>query len=179
VASAPTDNGRVEVSIQWTEARRPPDALSRFLSSQMFTIEAQGFRVVSQRSRSVSFRRRRLFRRDQRFTVTVTAGKAGGSIVKVEGSVRRKLESAFGESGDRNGSKADDLAEMQDELRRVYELVGKPSAFLEAKGKVTLLADCLATERGIDGDEALRLAYDRSLAEHREYLAAKGISPMP
>ena len=162
--------------MQWTEARRPRDALSRFLSNQMLTIEAQGYRVMSQRARSVSFSRRRLFRRNQRFTITVTPGKAGGSIVKVEGSVRRKLESAFGESGDRNASKADDLAEMEDELRRVYELAGKPSAFPEAKGKVTLLADCLATERGIERDEALRLAYDRSLAEHREYLAAKGIS---
>ena len=162
--------------MQWAAPRRPRQALSDFLSNQMLTIEAQGYLVMSQRARSVSFRRRRLFRRDQRFTITVTAGKAGGSIVKVEGSVGRKLESAFGKLGDRNGSSPDDWAEMEDELRRIYELVGKPSAFPEAKGKVTLLADCLATERGIERDEALRLAYDRSLAEHREYLAARGIS---
>ena len=115
--------------------------------------------------------------KDERFTITATAGKGGGgSIVKVEGSMRRKLQSALGKIGDRDRSKAHDLAEMEDELRRVYELVGKPSAFPEAKGKVILLADCLATERGIDRAEALRLAYDRSLAEHREYLATKGIS---
>ena len=162
--------------MQWTEALPPHAALSRFLANHILTIEAQGYRVVSRGARSISFRRRRFYRRDQRFTLTATAGKAGGSIVKVEGSMPRKLESAFGAIGDRNGSKAHDWAEMEDELRRIYELVGKPSAFPEAKGKVTLLADCLATERGIDRDEALRLAYDRSLAEHREYLAAKGIS---
>jgi hypothetical protein len=163
--------------MQWTEARSPRNALSLFLTKQKITIEAHGYRVTRQRSRSVSFRRHRLLSRDQTFTITATAGKAGGgSILKVEGSVSRKLESALGKIGDPDGSKPDDLAEMEDELKRVYELVGKPSAFPEAKGKVTLLADCLATERGIDRDEALRLAYDRSLAEHREFLAAKGIS---
>src|SRR5262249_48406046 len=171
-----------EVSIQWARPLPPDEALSRFLSKQRLTIEAQGYRVVSQHSRSVSFRRHRFYRRDQMFTITATAGKAGGSIVKVEGSIRRKLESAFGEVGDRNGSKTQerdqghDPDEMENELRGMYELIGKPSAFPEAKGKVILLADCLATERGIDRDEALRLAYERSLTEHRAYLSAKGIS---
>jgi hypothetical protein len=74
-----------------------------------------------------------------------------------------------------NGSRSHECAEMDDELQRIYALVGKPHAFKEAKGKVEELADKLTVE-GVDRDEALRRAYTRSLTEHREYLAAKGIS---
>jgi hypothetical protein len=61
------------------------------------------------------------------------------------------------------------------ELRKIYERVGKPEAFGEAKEKVVELAAQLVERDGIGMDEALRTAYRRSLAEHREYLAAKGL----
>jgi hypothetical protein len=113
----------------------------------------------------------------------------------VEGSMRRRLRATFAGIADAhrtngaspvsttgeqrassNGAAPRAWAEMETELRRIYELVGKPSAFREAKGKVEVLADCLCRERRIDHDAALKLAYHRSLTEHREYLAAKGIS---
>ena len=78
-------------------------------------------------------------------------------------------------NGNGNGSNGSDCAEMDEELQRIYEVVGKPHAFKEAKGKVEELADQLTSE-GVAPDEALRRAYSRSLTEHREYLAAKGIS---
>jgi hypothetical protein len=62
------------------------------------------------------------------------------------------------------------------ELREIYEKVGKPEAFAEAKEKVVDLAAQLVEREGLDMDEALRTAYRRSLAEHREYLAAKGLA---
>jgi len=77
-------------------------------------------------------------------------------------------------NGSGNGSNGG-CTEMDDELQRIYELVGKPWAFKEAKVKVDELAEQLTLE-GVAPDEALRRAYDRSLTEHREYLAAKGLS---
>jgi hypothetical protein len=62
------------------------------------------------------------------------------------------------------------------ELREIYEKVGKPEALVEAKEKVVDLAAQLVERDGIEMDEALRTAYRRSLAEHREYLAAKGLA---
>jgi hypothetical protein len=168
-----------EVTMQWTEARPPDAALSQLLTDQLETIVAQGYRIGRWQARLISFRRRRFYHRDQNFTITATAGKASGSIVRVEGSMPPELESVFGKLGDRNRSQAHDWGEREDELRGIYQLVGKPSAFPEAKSKVILLADRLATERGIDRDQALRLAYERSLAEHREYLAANRISRHP
>jgi hypothetical protein len=77
-----------------------------------------------------------------------------------------------------NGSDVSDpeIAELEAELQRIYEKVGQPDAFEEAKGKVTDLADDLAERDGIDMGEALRTAYRRSLTEHRDYLAAKGLA---
>jgi hypothetical protein len=85
------------------------------------------------------------------------------------------LEPVNGNGNGSNGSNGSDCAEMDDELQRIYELVGKPHAFKEAKGKVEELADQLTTE-GVAPDEALRRAYTRSLTEHRDYLATKGIA---
>jgi hypothetical protein len=62
------------------------------------------------------------------------------------------------------------------ELREIYEKVGKPDAFAEAKEKVVDLAAQLVEREGLGMDEALHTAYRRSLAEHREYLAAKGLA---
>jgi hypothetical protein len=69
-----------------------------------------------------------------------------------------------------NGSESD-IAELEDELRQIYERVGHPESFGEAKEKVTDLADQLVEEDGMSRDEALRAAYERSLTEHREYVA--------
>jgi hypothetical protein len=169
-----------DVHLQWPESRPPDEALSRLLAGHYDTIEGQGYSEGRRTRRSVSFTRRRLFYpRNERFTILATEGENGGSVVMVEGSMRRKLRSTFAEiaeQGNSNGSKARDWAEMERELRKIYELVGKPSAFAEAKGKVQVLADCLSNERGIAQSEALRLAYERSLTEHRDYLTAKGIS---
>ncbi len=65
-------------------------------------------------------------------------------------------------------------SDLEDELREIYERVGHPEAFEEAKRKVTDLAGELVQDEGMPGNEALRVAYERSLAEHREYLAARG-----
>jgi hypothetical protein len=62
------------------------------------------------------------------------------------------------------------------ELREIYDKVGKPEAFGEAKEKVVSMAAELVVRDGIDMAEALRIAYRRSLAEHREYLAARGLA---
>ena len=185
-----------EISLQWPEVRSPEEALSRVLADQYGTIEANGYREGIRTRNSVSFRRRRRFiPSSERFTILATEGENGGSILLVEGSMRRRLQSTFTgiaethrtngavpvssndeQQGSSNGSGPRGWAEMEKELRLIYERVGKPSAFREAKGKVEVLADCLCRERRIDHDAALELAYDRSLAEHREYLAAKGIS---
>jgi hypothetical protein len=69
-----------------------------------------------------------------------------------------------------------EVSELEAELREIYDKVGHPEAFEEAKGKVTDLAADLVERDGTDMDEALRTAYDRSLAEHREYLTAKGLA---
>ena len=74
-----------------------------------------------------------------------------------------------------NGSDPE-VSELEQELRRIYDKVGKPDAFEEAKDKVTDLASDLVDEDGIEMNEALRVAYRRSLAEHREYLASKGLA---
>jgi hypothetical protein len=77
-----------------------------------------------------------------------------------------------------NGSDDADpeVAELEGELRRIYEKVGQTDAFDEANGKVTDLAADLVEQDGLDMGEALRTAYRRSLAEHHEYLAAKGLA---
>jgi hypothetical protein len=185
-----------EVSLQWPEGRPPEEALSRVLADQHGTIEANGYREGRRTRNSVSFRRRRRFiPRSEQFTILATEGENGGSVLVVEGAMRRRLRSTFAGIAEAhrsngaapvsrgadqrvssNGSAPRAWSAMEQELRRIYELVGKPSAFGEAKGKVEVLADCLCRERRIDHDEALRLAYDRSLAEHREYLASKRIS---
>jgi len=69
-----------------------------------------------------------------------------------------------------------DVSELDQELKEIYDKVGHPDSFTEAKEKVTALATELAERDGIDDDEALRTAYRTSLAEHHEYLAAKGIT---
>jgi hypothetical protein len=66
-----------------------------------------------------------------------------------------------------------DPSELDRELREIYERLGHPEAFREAKEKVTGLADELAERDGMSPGRALRAAYERSLAEHREYLAAR------
>ena len=96
----------------------------------------------------------------------VTAANGNGN------GAARELEAV---NANGNGANGNDCAEMDEELQRIYELVGKPHAFKEAKGKVEELAGQLTTE-GLAPDEALRRAYERSLTEHRDYLAAKGIS---
>jgi hypothetical protein len=185
-----------DVNLEWRETSPPDEALSRLLAGRHDTIEGQGYRERRRARRSVSFTRRRLLR-SERFTILATESEDGGSVLMVEGSMRRRLRAEFAEiaetgrngaaapdtaeaQGDSrassNGSKAGDPRELENELRRIYEQLGKPSAFREAKGKVLVLADCLGGERGIDRDRALALAYERSLAEHREYLAAKRIS---
>ncbi len=65
-------------------------------------------------------------------------------------------------------------SDLEDELREIYERVGHPEAFEEAKQKVTDLAGVLVRDEGMPGSEALRVAYERSLAEHRVYLTARG-----
>jgi hypothetical protein len=77
-----------------------------------------------------------------------------------------------------NGSDRSDpvIGRLDAELRMIYERVGKPDAFDEAKGKVTDLATELVERDGIDMGEALRTAYRRSVTEHREYLVAKGLA---
>ena len=185
-----------EISLQWPESRSPEEALSRVLADQYGTIEANGYREGYRTRNSVSFRRRhRFIPGSEGFTILATEGENGGSVVMVEGSMRRRLRATFAgiaeahrtngaspmsSNGEHrvtsNGSVPRSWAEMEKELRRIYERVGKPSAFREAKGKVEVLADCLCRERRIEHDAALELAYDRSLSEHREYLAAKGIS---
>jgi len=77
--------------------------------------------------------------------------------------------------GESNGSDPD-VSELEEELRAIYAKLGQPEAFEEAKGKVTDLASDLVDDDGIDMNEALRIAYRRSLAEHREYLASKGLA---
>ena len=74
-----------------------------------------------------------------------------------------------------NGA-APEISGLEAELKEIYEKVGKPDSFEEAKGKVTDLAAELVEKDGVDMDEALRTAYRRSLTEHREYLAAKGLA---
>jgi hypothetical protein len=69
-----------------------------------------------------------------------------------------------------------DVSELDQELKEIYDKAGHPDSFTEAKEKVTALAAELAERDGIDNDEALRTAYRTSLAEHHEYLAAKGIT---
>jgi hypothetical protein len=66
--------------------------------------------------------------------------------------------------------------ELEAELKEIYDKVGEPDSFGEAKEKVTALAADLVERDGIDMNEALRIAYLRSLVEHREYLAAKGLA---
>ena len=109
----------------------------------------------------------------------VGAAANGNGSVDGNGSAPEAVESNGSAPDARiatgNASNGNDSAEMDEELQRIYELVGKPWAFKEAKGKVEEFADQLAAD-GMDRDEALRRAFDRSLAEHREYLAAKGIS---
>jgi hypothetical protein len=69
-----------------------------------------------------------------------------------------------------------DVSELEAELKEIYERVGQPEAFEEAKGKVTDLAAELVERDGVDMNHALRAAYLRSLTEHREYLAANGLA---
>jgi hypothetical protein len=73
-------------------------------------------------------------------------------------------------------SEPDEIPDPEAELREIYDKVGHPDSFDEAKGKVTALAGELVERDGIDMNEALRIAYGRSLDEHREYLAAKGLA---
>lgn len=82
-------------------------------------------------------------------------------------------ERANGSEPEANGFEPG-TSDLEDELREIYERVGHPEAFEEAKRKVTRLAGELARDEGMPGNEALRMAYERSLAEHREYLAASG-----
>jgi hypothetical protein len=67
-------------------------------------------------------------------------------------------------------------SELEAELREIYDRVGRPDSFEEAKGKVTDLAAELVERDGIEMNEALRVAYRRSLAEHRSYLAEHGLA---
>jgi hypothetical protein len=83
--------------------------------------------------------------------------------------MRRRVEA------DSNGGEID-CSEMEDELERIYALAGAPSAFPEALHKVEALANDLYRQLDCRPDEALYIAFRRSLAEHREYLSAQGIS---
>ena len=69
-----------------------------------------------------------------------------------------------------------DVSELDQELKEIYDKAGHPDSLTEAKEKVNALATELAERDGIDNDEALRTAYRTSIAEHREYLAAKGLT---
>lgn len=62
------------------------------------------------------------------------------------------------------------------ELRKIYERVGKPEAFGEAKEKVVSLAAELVERDHLEMGDALRTAYRRSLREHRQYLAARNLA---
>jgi hypothetical protein len=69
-----------------------------------------------------------------------------------------------------------DCREMREELQRIYSLVGHADSLPEALEKVQALADDLVVQEGCRADEALYIAYRRSLDEHRDYLAAKGLT---
>jgi hypothetical protein len=69
-----------------------------------------------------------------------------------------------------------EVTELEAELKGIYDRVGKPDAFEEAKGKVTEFASDLVNRDGIDMHEALRTSYRRSLTEHHEYLASKHLA---
>src|SRR5262245_63405063 len=85
-----------EISLQWPEVRTPEEALSRVLADQYGTIEANGYREGSRTRNSVSFRRRRRFiPSSERFTILASEGENGGSVMTVEGTMRRRLRSTF------------------------------------------------------------------------------------
>jgi hypothetical protein len=66
-----------------------------------------------------------------------------------------------------------DTSEQEAELESIYERIGKPEAVSEAKDKVRDLAQQRTADGSWSDDEALHKAYQVSLAEHREYLAAQ------
>jgi hypothetical protein len=247
------------VDLQWPESQAPEDALSQFRVSESAAIEKQRYKVTDQSQRSVTYKRRYLsplgfvigllifpvgilvwifYRQDESFTVVALADN-GGSMISIQGEMRPKLRSAFGElaqmrnaevearaqdpgdvdervedtetldddeleppsangdesplvrevrdagliaegmrrrvEADSNGGEID-CSEMEDELERIYALAGAPSAFPEALDKVEALADDLTKQADCRYDEALYVAFRRSLAEHHEYLSAQGVS---
>jgi hypothetical protein len=85
-----------------------------------------------------------------------------------------EAETANGSEAETTNGSEPGTSDLEGELREIYERVGHPEAFDEAKRKVTDLAGELAEDEGMAMNEALRVAYERSLAEHREYLAARG-----
>jgi hypothetical protein len=95
------------------------------------------------------------------------AAPAPLTVSKIVGET--ESESAAPANG--NGSPPEEA-----ELREIYERVGKPESFPEAKEKVVSLAAELVEQDDLEMDEALRTAYRRSLREHRQYLAAKGLA---
>jgi hypothetical protein len=232
------------VDLQWPESQAPEDALSQFRVAESEAIEKQRYKVTDQSQRSVTYKRRYLsplgfvigllifpvgilvwifYRQDESFTVVALADN-GGSMISIQGEMRPKLRSAFGElaqmrnaevearaldhdeleppsangdesplvrevrdagliaegmrrrvEADSNGGEID-CSEMEDELERIYALAGAPSAFPEALDKVEALADDLTKQADCRYDEALYVAFRRSLAEHHEYLSAQGVS---
>jgi hypothetical protein len=86
---------------------------------------------------------------------------------------RRRREEAEQDGGEI------DCSEMESELQRIYEIAGAPEAFAEALGKVEDLAEELRRQEGCRSDEAIYVAFRRSIAEHRDYLVTRGISRQP
>jgi hypothetical protein len=101
-------------------------------------------------------------------TVSTIVASAGPVAAESNGSAPELVAAS-------NGT-GPDTSELEAELRAIYDKVGHPDSFDEANEKVTALATELAERDGIDKDKALRTAYRTSLAEHQQYLAAKGIT---
>jgi hypothetical protein len=66
-----------------------------------------------------------------------------------------------------------DHSEMAAELERIYVELGAPEGIAEATAKVRALARELAADANWDEDQALVIAYQRSLEEHRAFLASR------
>jgi hypothetical protein len=77
---------------------------------------------------------------------------------------------------EQEGEETPDFSVLEGELKDIYEAVGHPDAFAEAMEKVHALASELFARDDITKDEALYAAFLKSLAEHRDYLAAKGLA---
>jgi hypothetical protein len=101
-------------------------------------------------------------------TVSTIVAAAGPVAAESNGSAPELVAAS-------NGT-GPETSELEAELREIYDKVGHPDSFDEANEKVTSLADDLVERDSIDKDEALRIAYGRSLAEHREYLTAQGLA---